>query len=74
MVKSALDLALSSDWKRQDVAVQTVADMLVATLIFAHMMGAGETENFVAAITAAQDKAKNVANRLVKEMLDEASK
>jgi hypothetical protein len=68
MVKSALNLALSSDWETQDQAVQIVADMLMATMIFAHITDVGETDNLMGMILAGQKNAERSAHHLLKKM------
>jgi hypothetical protein len=74
MVKSVLDIALSSDLKTQDKGVQTVADMLMATMIFAHMMDVGETENLMGLILSGQRDSAKVADRLLTRVWPESGK
>jgi hypothetical protein len=74
MVKSVLNLAIFSGLENKEKAVQTVADMLMATMIFAHMMDVGETDNLMNLILAGQRDSAKVADRLLTEMQQDAGK
>jgi hypothetical protein len=72
MVTSVLDLVLASDLATQDQAIQTVADMLMATMIFAHMMDVGETDNLIGMMLAGQRDSAKAAHYLVERMNQDA--